>query len=66
MLAVGVTINVDEPQLKLISSKPHQLNLNYFMRIDFTKLKTLIDGIVGEACRPKEVGRCPLLVLPVA
>ena len=55
MFAVGITNDVNEQELKDISSYPHQLGRNYRMTPDFTSLNTVIESLQKETCEETPV-----------
>ena len=50
IVSVGITDEVDEEELRRISSQPQILNKNYFMSPNFTTLQDLVDSLGLESC----------------
>ena len=50
VFSVGITTDVDEDELKGISSPPQVLNQNYFTSTDFQMLDGVLEGLLSQAC----------------
>ena len=48
--SIGVTNNINETEVMLMSSEPQQLDVNYFISEDFTDLGDVADQIAVVAC----------------
>lgn len=57
--SVGITTEIDETELRLISSSPQLLNQNYFTSPDFTILNDIVSQLLNEACPPAIVYTAP-------
>ncbi len=60
VVAVGITDNVETYFLKLISSKPHKENENFFSVADFSGLKNILKIAVTQTCQ------APLRTIPTS
>ncbi len=56
---VGISEDVDEDEIRLISCQPQKENFNYFMTTDFNTLQMLRDIVGQQVC--DSVGKCKLL-----
>lgn len=50
IISVGITNQIDENELRLMSSLPQEEGKNYFRSPDFDQLDTIVDAIVQETC----------------
>lgn len=54
IFSVGLSDDVDEEEVKLISSLPQNKNAQYFLDSDFRGLTTLADTITDKICRARD------------
>jgi len=59
VFAIGITTDIDEKQLKAISSPPHELGQNYVTTPDYTTLMQELDRLITATCteKPDHPGR---------
>ena len=50
VIAIGITDDVNENEIKSISSAPHQKNVTYFLTRDFLTLNNVLEDIFHELC----------------
>jgi hypothetical protein len=50
ILCVGISDNINEQELRLMSSLPQAENQTYWLSADFTSLNTIIDELVSRTC----------------
>ena len=50
VFAIGITSDIDEIQLRAISSPPHELGRTYITTPDFTTLSQLLDRLITATC----------------
>ena len=50
MFSVGITKEVDERTLKMLSSEPHMKDEDYFMTPDFQGLEKIIRSVINSTC----------------
>ena len=62
--SIGITEKVNRDEVSGISSPPHDLNQNYFLRREFTNLDNLIQTIIDATCHnmdPVPASKCIVL-----
>ena len=57
MYSVGITNDVDESELRQMSSSPQVLNQNYFLAPEFSDLGALVDTLTAQTCGAVDVGQ---------
>ena len=50
VFSVGITKEVDEAELRGMSSQPQARNQNYFTSADFQSMGSVLDGLLAQAC----------------
>lgn len=50
MMVIGITNDINEDELRQISSEPKQINKTYFLTADFNTLSFVLEGIIHETC----------------
>ena len=50
IISVGVTQQVDQNEIRQISSEPQQMNRDWFLSRDFTSLQSIVDAVSRSAC----------------
>ena len=55
IFSVGVTDDINEQELRDISSYPHELDRNYWKTPNFTSLNTIIESLQRETCEETPV-----------
>ncbi len=56
MYVIGITNDVDEDELRQMSSSPQLLGQTYFLAPDFEDLVGLVDSVTRETCGVVDVG----------
>jgi len=66
--AVGITSSINETQLKLVSSPPHEKGVNYWTTPDFTTLNSVVLNVQNATCQqPKALApECQILDIAFA
>ena len=57
MYSIGITNDVDESELRQISSSPQVLNQNYFLAPEFTDLGGLVNALTAQTCGAVDIGQ---------
>ena len=57
--SVGITNNIDEDLLRILSSEPKQLNRNYFTTPDFNNLGNILEALLESTCQVATTPRPP-------
>ncbi len=57
--AIGITHEIDDNLLMLLSSRPRELNVNYFTAPNFTQLKENLQPILSRVCVTPTVPTIP-------
>ncbi len=53
--AIGITDETDDNLLMLLSSRPRELNVNYFTAPNFTQLKDNLQPVLSSVCVPPTI-----------
>ena len=64
IFSVGITTQVNEDELKRMSSPPQQIEKNYFLSTDFVELNKIREQIIKETCSASQVGKVPIVEKP--
>ena len=56
IISVGVTQQVDQNEIRSLSSLPQTLNRDYFLSVDFASLRNIVGDISTSACVPSGGG----------
>lgn len=63
MIAIGITNDVDDSELKFLSSYPNKEGLNYYKSLDFRKLSETLNQMIEKVCGTKGP-TAPTIIIP--
>ena len=63
MYSIGITNDVDENELRQMSSSPQVLGQNYFLAPQFTDLQPLVSALTEQTCGAVDIGKLTINLL---